>query len=355
MKIQRLEAARGLAAVYVVAQHWIPPGVTLHGLNVGIAFRFGQEAVILFFLLSGFVIHYSHQQQRHRSAVRYYFDRATRIYIPLVSVFVLSYLIQSLIAGRLIDPDILGLTGNVLMLQDIDELKPGVIISPYLGNSPLWSLSYEWWFYMAYFPLIAARMSWRTKSIIVLIFSAAAAVAYLFWPLFPLRVVMYFAIWWCGASLAADYLQKRRIDARDIARVCGPILIISLVLAANVLQFRADWASLRPGFHPILELRHFVSALVIVVGAGVWQSLRWVGFRWLVAPFAFFAPISYGIYIVHVPILQLDVLLEPIWLVVRVAIFIALILATAALLERVVYPAIKTKLRHALFPTGAPR
>ncbi|HYM36292.1 MAG TPA: hypothetical protein VET48_12895, partial [Steroidobacteraceae bacterium] len=148
---------------------------------------------------------------------------------------------------------------------------------------------------------------------------------------------------------------KRRIDARDIARVCGPILIISLVLAVNVLQFRADWASLRPGFHPILELRHFVSALVIVVGAGVWQSIRWVGFRWLVAPFAFFAPISYGIYIVHVPILQLDVLLEPIWLIVRVAIFIALILAAAALLERVVYPAVKSKLRHAFFPTGAPR
>ena len=355
MKIQRLEAARGLAAVYVVAQHWMPPGYSLHGYNVGIFFRFGQEAVILFFLLSGFVIHYSHQQQRHRSAARYYFDRTTRIFIPLISVFVLSYLIQSLVVGRLINPEISVLIGNLLMLQDIAELKPGVIVEPFMGNVPLWSLSYEWWFYMAYFPLVTARMSWRTKSIIVLLSSVAAAVAYLLWPVFPLRVVMYFAIWWCGASLADIYLQRHKIDTGDAVRVCGPILIIAFILAANVLQFRGDWADLRPGFSPILELRHFVSALVIVVAAAVWQSLRWMGFRWIVGPFAFFAPMSYGIYIMHVPILQLDDLFEPVWLVVRIAILAALVLAVATLLERVFYPAIKNKLRRALFPSGAPR
>jgi peptidoglycan/LPS O-acetylase OafA/YrhL len=34
------------------------------------------------------------------------------------------------------------------MLQDVISLKPNVISAVYMGNGVLWSLSYEWWFYM---------------------------------------------------------------------------------------------------------------------------------------------------------------------------------------------------------------
>ena len=53
----------------------------------------------------------------------------------------------------------------MLMLQDRSYAKPGVWVSLVGGNAPLWSLSYEWWFYMAYFPMrsVAAaqgRFTW---------------------------------------------------------------------------------------------------------------------------------------------------------------------------------------------------
>jgi peptidoglycan/LPS O-acetylase OafA/YrhL len=38
---------------------------------------------------------------------------------------------------------------NVLCFQDIVSLKPNVI-SAYMGNGVLWSLSYEWWFYIIF-------------------------------------------------------------------------------------------------------------------------------------------------------------------------------------------------------------
>ena len=58
-KLDKLEALRGAAALYVVFHHTIPYDSRLFNLPVGHLMRFGQEAVILFFLLSGFVINYS--------------------------------------------------------------------------------------------------------------------------------------------------------------------------------------------------------------------------------------------------------------------------------------------------------
>jgi peptidoglycan/LPS O-acetylase OafA/YrhL len=81
------------------------------------------------------------------------------------------------------------------MLQDVISLKPNVISAVYMGNGVLWSLSYEWWFYMLFIVLsnnIAPSKinSWVTISTIT------AAITYLIYPFFLNRIVMYFAIWW---------------------------------------------------------------------------------------------------------------------------------------------------------------
>jgi peptidoglycan/LPS O-acetylase OafA/YrhL len=48
------------------------------------------------------------------------------------------------------DPEWNTLLGNIFMLQDVISLKPNVISAVYMGNGVLWSLSYEWWFYILY-------------------------------------------------------------------------------------------------------------------------------------------------------------------------------------------------------------
>lgn len=345
MKLRRLDVARGFAASYVVAHHVIPHDLAVIGLNVGAAFRFGQEAVILFFLLSGFVIHYAHQQHNDRSARRFYFDRATRIYIPLLAVFVLSYLTESLVAGALINPRIPTLLGNIFMLQDVNT-QPGVLVSPYMHNTPLWSLSYEWWFYIAYYPLVTMRMSWGSKCRIVQIASVAAAIVYIWLPFFPIRVIMYMLIWWSGASLANFYLEKQRIEPKDIARVSWPLAAVTLILLFNVVYiggFRFDHL----GTHPVLEARHFFTAIVILVFSIAWQRLNWVAFE-LLSPFHLVAPFSYGLYIAHSPILALAPLLGP-SLALRIVILGILLVLVASLLERSLYPAIKSALRRRFF------
>jgi hypothetical protein len=64
------------------------------------------------------------------------------VYIPLLIVLTFSYGLESLKQGGLASPQLHDLLLNLLMLQDLAQLKPNVIVGPYLNNSPLWSLSY---------------------------------------------------------------------------------------------------------------------------------------------------------------------------------------------------------------------
>jgi peptidoglycan/LPS O-acetylase OafA/YrhL len=63
-KINILEAVRGGAALYVFLGHFIISLIVNKNSLFLIPFRFGQEAVILFFLMSGFVIELSHKKNQ---------------------------------------------------------------------------------------------------------------------------------------------------------------------------------------------------------------------------------------------------------------------------------------------------
>ncbi|BAY07256.1 acyltransferase family protein [Calothrix sp. NIES-2098] len=178
---------------------------------------FGHQAVIIFFVLSGFLIGgsiFSHLQAKNFSLRRYFIERFSRIYI----VFPISLLIGLLfdwlgcsyfngtglytnqlnittvgfnISERL---GISVLISNLLMLQSIT--------SPPLGsNGPLWSLANEWWYYF-YFPLIILIFVYKNiyKKVLCLI------------GVFSLSIVMYntsqycnmlvyFSIWMIGTVL----------------------------------------------------------------------------------------------------------------------------------------------------------
>ena len=106
MRLEKLEALRGFSAFYVVLHHSLPHNFILGGVNIGNLFRFGQEAVILFFLLSGFVINYSFQTTKDKTFRTYFFKRFSRIYIPLIIIMALGYMIESFKNGSLSNPEL---------------------------------------------------------------------------------------------------------------------------------------------------------------------------------------------------------------------------------------------------------
>ncbi|MFT6406591.1 MAG: peptidoglycan/LPS O-acetylase OafA/YrhL, partial [Arenicella sp.] len=296
MKLSKLESLRGFAAIYVVLHHALPREIDVFGVNLGLLFRFGQEAVILFFLLSGFVINYSFQKGSNRSFSNYFYKRAMRIYIPLILVMLLGWLIASSRVDGWANPQLIQLLLNLLMLQDIG-FKPNVIVAPYMGNSPLWSLSYEWWFYMLYYPIQRYIVSTALQQRLVYSVAVLATLIYIISPTFIPRILMYLSIWWMGVALSNVYLSNQRISFRKIRFA---LFGLALVCIVNLLNIALAPEIESVGVHPLLEFRHHAFALLVVSGALVWQHFKWRYFDRLFRPFLIFAPMSYAIYISHI-------------------------------------------------------
>ena len=349
-KLIKLEALRGLAAFYVLLHHALPHKYMLGGFNLYNFFRLGQEAVILFFLLSGFVIKYSFSMSSDKSFKSYFFKRFFRLYIPLTIVMVIGYIIVSLKQNQLIPIELSHLFGNLLMLQDWADAKPHIIVDPFLGNNPLWSLAYEWWFYMLFYPLVTFIKGDSLRNRLVFCISILASVVYITQPYFPVRIIMYFSIWWAGAMLAECYLNKSVIKYRDMLLPTMSLLAIVIALSVDVYLTKLGNEKITFGYHPLLELRHFTWALMVIIGAIYWRSKDWVFFNYLVRPFAIIAPISYTVYILNWHVMVdsdfLDKISNP---PLRWFSYLLILLLLSYIIEIVIYPNVKRRLSKLLY------
>jgi peptidoglycan/LPS O-acetylase OafA/YrhL len=294
-RFAKLEAIRGFAAVYVVLHHIFSKGLFIGGKDFSIFLRFGQEAVILFFVLSGFVIQYSYCRSEDKSFKTFFLKRFLRIYIPLTIIFIAHFLLLSISKNGLQSIDRWTFLGNAFMLQDMSMLKPNVICEPFLGNSPLWSLSYEWWFYMLFFFLV--RSLKEKASTVVYIVGAVAALTYLLLPNFINRELMYLVIWWAGADMAKLYIDEAQITIKTLKKPLSALVLLILVLALNVKLHNSNNTAI--GISPLLELRHFSFALMSILLAILWKKMKWIGFGRTLGVFEPVASISFGIYISH--------------------------------------------------------
>ena len=352
MKLTKLEAIRGFAAVYVVFHHAFSKGLLIGGRDFSVIFRFGQEAVILFFLLSGFVIRYAYERSKDKSFTTFFLKRFLRIYIPLLLVFAADYVLQSVYNGGAIPINWGTLGGNLLMLQDSSTLKPNVICGQFLGNQPLWSLSYEWWFYMIFIGIMLAVKKTKRLSLYVYIAGTLSALTYLFYPNFINREVMYLVIWWAGSDLAILYLNRQKMTLGTMRVPLAALLVNMLILTLNV---RMHNYHVSVGYSPYLELRHFSFALVSVLAAIGWNRLKWVGFDRTLGLFEPIASISFGIYITHwfliVRAHYLDgIIQQP---VLRFLLYTVGCLLFSYLLERVVYVWLNKRIMNAYFSRKA--
>lgn len=135
MKIRKLNTLRGLAALIVFVTHFSDVTNWLDGLLGGGS---GAYGVMLFFLLSGFLMSYIYLEKAFDKAnvISYLLARVGRV-IPLYLVVVLGSYVLSLSGnGFLYDiPDLNTLFGHVLFLY---------------GESVLWSIPPEIQFYLIF-------------------------------------------------------------------------------------------------------------------------------------------------------------------------------------------------------------
>jgi peptidoglycan/LPS O-acetylase OafA/YrhL len=168
-----------------------------------------------------------------------------------------------------------------------------------MGNSPLWSLSYEVFFY-AVFPLV--MIAWRrnaasTRWLVGLVACASYAV-YLIAPNHFALVTAYFLIWWLGAMLAWAYLNGRLVFREFIPEVASGVVLCVLAVIGVVAYGQQGI-----GVFPVLMVRHFAIGLILLLllVSPARRALAAASFG-VRQPAAFLASISYGIYVLHYPI-----------------------------------------------------
>lgn len=181
----------------------------------------GSEAVIVFFVLSGFWVGGSVWRRARADRFQwgsYANARLTRLWIVLIPALALTLLIDS--AGRIafpaadqyaataqyagVDPvpdyGIPTLLGNIVFIQDI-------YVQPFGMNHPLWSLSYEFWYY-AIFPVVAlavagTRTWWRRALWAFLAIAMAIFVG--------TDVLLLFPAWIAGAVVGANQAKIAQV------------------------------------------------------------------------------------------------------------------------------------------------
>ncbi|HYJ07389.1 MAG TPA: acyltransferase [Polyangiaceae bacterium] len=190
----------------------------------------GHQAVIVFFVLSGFLVGASvlaRQQVNGRWDFRDYFTRRlVRLYVVLIPGLLLTaawdaaglrlFGAEGLYGGaldarHLTMPDVrvtLSLEhflGNLAFLQHI-------FIAPFGTNGPLWSLSYEFWAYLL-FPLLVRAGGTAEKPVTRAVYGLLATLIIVGG---GLKLAFYFSIWLVGAGLALWWLRTAWRPARPI-------------------------------------------------------------------------------------------------------------------------------------------
>lgn len=140
-------------------------------------------AVLVFFLLSGFLISYSTIRKLNQPAgysfTQYFIERFSRIYsafIPaLLFILLLDFISIKMMPGGYQYHDAFNAKtffGNVLMLQDFPFIKhtPVHSLTSFGSARPLWTLAIEWWIYLffGYFVLVILRKKIKIQHLIVL-------------------------------------------------------------------------------------------------------------------------------------------------------------------------------------------
>jgi peptidoglycan/LPS O-acetylase OafA/YrhL len=292
-----LDVVRALAALYVVMNH-----VVAHAQLTGpiyLIFKWGPEAVIVFFLLSGFVIFHNEKHRVRGGLVGYYTRRLRRIYPTLMVAFALSAVL-ALLGGTLAARfDLRELLLNLASMQDLD-FKPGNIVLPFLGNGPLWSLSYEVAFYLV-FPAIMVAYR-RGRGLALTAVGAASIVGLVTYALVPNHfslVLAYLLTWWAGA-VVADLYTRDTLHFVSLLPVLGWLSALCAATGVAVLlNSREDMTQV---LKLSLTLFAFALGCVLIAGSPVARA-----FARLCSPTArvaaYVASISYGLYVFHFPLL----------------------------------------------------
>ena len=258
---------------------------------------FGHEAVIIFFVLSGYLVGGETLRQLHRGEFDvwiYTLRRFTRLYpvyfAALLLGLVLDHAATRHLAGSglygiledipLVSYDVVSRLGNDTLLGNLLFCQ-GVLVPTYGSNVPLWSLANEAWYY-ALFPLLMVplfapiRPLGRISGLVLLALGAWFVRG---------QILLYFSVWLLGVLM--------HYPNRPLLRRAWPSLTCTLALMIALRTHQLDKVpALISDLGIAITLAFGLSSLSFADGAsfpGAALHQRLAGF-------------SYSLYLTHWPL-----------------------------------------------------
>lgn len=311
-----LDSLRGLAAMSVLLLHFLegwlqtsPPHYVYYFLYIPLLTS-GNAAVMMFFVLSGFVLTLPQMVPKPASYPAYAVRRICRIYLPYLAALAVALLGCWRFHGLQLygdrfritwrdAPSISGIAQHLAFLGRYDV---------YAYNTPIWSLVHEMRISLI-FPLlclVSLRMRAWVAFLVAVSLQAAARLVDRFsgpytgggYPGVP-SIFWSLTVSFCGIFLVGSILARHREKiVAWLTRLPSWLLTVLLVVSIGLYQYNA-------ALHIPRFLRDFVAGL----GAAYFIMLALVPGGWLsrflrLRPLRWLGKVSYSLYLVHMPILM---------------------------------------------------
>ena len=301
-----LDCSRFLAAVFVVLSHFPQYGATAEVPNPWL--HLGRESVVVFFVLSGFVIAYT-TERKSASLREYCIARCTRIYsvaLPLVllgfagAAFLVLTGFGTLEQFYQLSKVWLYLPMHLLFMGELWTVsEPPPLLAPY------WSLGYEVWYYV----LFGAMFYLRGRRRLVVVGSLLLFVGPKLWLLLP--------VW--ASGVAAYHWQKRHTIARPLALAgwCATLaLLVAFKLASLDMSLRMlvldNWPF--AGLHLKSADRFLADYIVCILVVLNFLCAKSADFSALVRierPVRWLASYTFTLYLVHALVMRMWLTVYP--------------------------------------------
>lgn len=300
-----LDLVRFLAAVIVFITHAQYERFTSGWLNpLG---AYGNDAVMVFFVLSGYVIA-SVAKHKENTASEYMLSRFARlwsvvvpaVFITLLLDYVGSRIDYSVYAGPQFRPDdpLFRIFSNLFFVQELwfTSVRP-------FSNGPFWSIGYEFWYYVAFAALMYVKSHWKWFGLAVCALFAGP------------KIMILFPIWLFGV-LAYEWSQNKKPSERLgwlflLAPIALYILYRNFELNSYLLQRTFEFLGEDFTNKELSFSREFLGNYVV----GILIAIHFYGFsivsnRFSDAlstvgkPIRFLAGYTFSLYLFHYPLLQ---------------------------------------------------
>ena len=241
-----LDLVRGLAACAVAFQHlrtqllvdW--PATSMHSpltAAVYLLAKFGRPAVIVFFVLSGFLVGSSgvrSVQKREWSFPRYLLHRILRLEIVLLPALLLGLLWDSLGKHTLASPlyTAAWLTGPIDLswrtLIGNAAFVQGILVPNFGTNAVLWSLANEFWYYVLFGLLVTAAL--RTTRLWLRVGLAALLLVIAWFAGF--RIMILAPLWFLGLGIYMLPRMNLAARGRRVLLVVSTLVFLAFIVIA---------------------------------------------------------------------------------------------------------------------------